>query len=87
MPTKEDVEKATLEWEAGALGRANPVLAAIFGVVALILAATQFVAPVADLFGFGRVNGGLALIIAVTGIAALILLERIKPFWQARLRG
>ena len=71
----------------GALGRANPVLAAIFGVVALILAATQFVAPVADLFGFGRVNGGLALIIAVTGIAALILLERIKPFWQARLRG
>ena len=71
----------------GALTRANPVLAAILGVVALLLAATQLVPALADLFGFARLGGGLALAIGLTGALALALLEPLKLFWLRRLRS
>lgn len=72
---------------SGAVGRTNPVLAVIVGVVVLILGATQFLPPVAELFGFARLSGALALAIGLAGGVALILLEPLKRFWLQRLRG
>ncbi len=72
---------------AGAIARPNPVLAAILGVVGAILLATQFVPPIAGLFAFAPVSGAQFLILAVLSLAALVLLERLKPLWGRRLAG
>lgn len=68
-----------------ALGRSNPALGIVLGLVAVILLATQFFPPVADLFNFARVASGEMGIIAFASFAMLLLLERLKPLWGSRL--
>lgn len=70
---------------AAALGRPNPALVAVLGVVAIILAATQFIAPFADLFAFARVPAQAMLAITLASTVLLLLLERLKPLWGRRL--
>ena len=70
---------------AAALGKFSPVLGVVLGLVAMILLATQFVSPIANLFNFARVEAGGAGIIALASMATLILLERLKPLWGSRL--
>jgi Ca2+-transporting ATPase len=70
---------------ADALLRPNLPLAIVAGVVAAILTATQVIEPVARLFGFQALHGGLLLPILGGGGATLALLEAIKPFWRSRL--
>lgn len=72
---------------AAALGRANPALAIVMGVVAVIMLATQFIPPIADLFGFARISAAEAGMVALLGIGQLVLLERLKPLWSKRLIG
>ena len=72
---------------AGAIVRPNRVLAAILGVVGAILLATQFVPPIAGLFAFAPVSGPQFLVLAGLSLAALVLLERLKPLWGRRLAG
>ena len=61
-----------------ALLRPNRALAAVLAVVAAILAASQFIAPVADLFGFARPPGDRLIVIAGAGIGLLLTLQGIK---------
>lgn len=68
-----------------ALGRPNPALAMVFGLVAVILLATQLVAPIAGLFKFTRVTAEDIGLIALVSLGMLLLLERLKPFWGKRL--
>ena len=68
-----------------ALRRPNSALAAVLGIVALVLAATQMVRPVAGLFNFAPVPGQTLLAIVLAGAAAFFLLERLKPLWRSRL--
>ena len=70
-----------------ALGRSNRALAIVFGVVAVILLATQFVPPVTALFGFAPISAAQAGIVALGGVVLLVLLERLKPIWRERLTG
>jgi Ca2+-transporting ATPase len=70
---------------ADALLRPNLPLAIVAGVVAAILTATQVIEPVARLFGFQALHGGLLLPILGGGGATLALMEAIKPFWRSRL--
>jgi len=70
---------------AEALHSFSPVLGGVLGSVAIILLATQFVAPVADLFDFTRVAPGDLAMLAFASIAMLLLLERLKPLWGSRL--
>lgn len=72
---------------ASAISRANPVLAIVLGAVAAILLATQFIAPVAYLFRFAPIAAADMGLIALVSGAALLLLERLKPLWAARLTG
>lgn len=60
----------------------NRVLIAILAAVTTMLAATQLVPGIANLFGFGRVAGSELLAIALAGLAALIILQAIKPLWR-----
>jgi Ca2+-transporting ATPase len=69
---------------ADALLRPNLPLAIVAGIVAAILAATQLITPLARLFGFAALDGGLLLLILGSGIATLALLEAIKPLWRQR---
>lgn len=70
---------------AAAFGRANPALAIVLGTVALVLLATQLVAPIAGLFRFAPVGlSGMGAIL-LAGLAMLVLLERLKPLWSKRL--
>lgn len=68
-----------------ALRSPNPVLRIVLGLVAIMLAATQFVPAIADLFAFGRVTGQAMLVIGLASSAALFLLEQLKPYWGKRL--
>ena len=68
-----------------ALRKPNPTLATVLGLVAIILAATQFIPAVADLFTFGRVTAAQVTGIALASAASFILLERLKPVWAKRL--
>ncbi len=68
-----------------ALGRANPALGIVLGLVAIILLATQTVAPIAGLFDFARMTGPDVAAIFLAGACMLFLLERLKPFWSRRL--
>ncbi|MEQ1641491.1 MAG: cation-translocating P-type ATPase C-terminal domain-containing protein [Novosphingobium sp.] len=68
-----------------ALRSPNPVLRIVLGLVAIMLAATQFVPAIADLFAFGRVTGQAMLVIGLASSAALFLLEQLKPHWGKRL--
>ncbi|GGB88028.1 ATPase [Novosphingobium endophyticum] len=68
-----------------ALRRFNPALGTVFGLVTIILLATQFVSPIADLFNFARVAPEGIGIIALASVAMLFILERLKPLWGTRL--
>ena len=70
-----------------ALGRSNRALAIVFGVVAVIMLATQFAPPVTALFGFAPISAAQAGIVALGGVVLLVLLERLKPIWRDRLTG
>ena len=70
---------------SAALIRFNPALGIVLGIVAIILLATQFVTPVADLFNFARVGPGQMMMIALASVASLFILERLKPLWGNRL--
>ena len=56
----------------------DPALAIVMGVVAVIMLATQFIPPIADLFGFARISAAEAGMVALLGIGQLVLLERLK---------
>lgn len=68
-----------------ALRRPNPALGVVLGSVAVILLATQFVPPIADLFKFTRVATKEMVVIALASGAVMLILERLKPFWGNRL--
>lgn len=68
-----------------ALSHTNPALAIVLGAVAVILLATQIVAPVADLFRFAPIALADMGTILLAGMAMLVLLERLKRFWNRRL--
>lgn len=70
---------------AAAMQGPNLALGVVLAVVAPILAATQFLPPVAGLFGFARLDGGEAAAVLVLALAVLLGLERLKPLWAARL--
>lgn len=70
---------------ASALRRPNPALALVLGTVALILAATQTLRPVADIFRFGRVDAGTLLLMLGSAAIVLVSLEWLKRFWHSRL--
>ncbi len=63
----------------------NAALGIVLGLVAIILLATQFVSPIADLFNFARAAPREIGIIALASVAMLFLLERLKPLWGSRL--
>ncbi len=71
---------------SSALGRSNPVLALVVGIVAIIIVVTQLVAPVAQLFAFSPVSGGQLLFMALAGIGMLVAIERMKALWAGRLQ-
>ena len=68
-----------------ALLKPNRALALVMAVVATILAATQFVPPLAGLFRFGRVDGAALAAMGASAVAVLIVLERAKRLWRDRL--
>jgi Ca2+-transporting ATPase len=68
-----------------ALHRFNPVLGTVLGVVALLLLATQFIAPVSDIFNFARIAPGQMMMIGLGSFAMLFILERLKSLWGKRL--
>lgn len=68
-----------------AVRRPNPALGLVLGGVAAILLTTQFVGPIANLFTFARITLQEMGVIATTSALAMLLLERLKPFWSARL--
>ena len=68
-----------------ALLRPNRALALVMGLVAAILAATQFVPQVAGLFRFGRVDGATLALMGLSAVAVLMVLERAKRLWRDRL--
>lgn len=70
---------------ASALGRSNPALAIVLGAVALILLATQIIAPVGNLFRFEPVDLPDIGVILLAGAAMLLMLERLKQLWSRRL--
>jgi Ca2+-transporting ATPase len=70
---------------AAAMQGPNLALGVVLAVVAPILAATQFLPPVAGLFGFARLDGGEAAAVLVLALAVFVGLERLKPLWSARL--
>lgn len=70
---------------ASALRRPNPALGIVLGGVTVILLTTQFVPPVAELFAFAPISVVQMAMIAAVGVAAMFLLERIKPIWSGRL--
>ena len=70
---------------ASALGRPNPALAIVLGAVALILLATQIVAPLGNLFRFAPVHLPDIGVILLAGGAMLLMLERLKQLWSRRL--
>ena len=63
----------------------NPVLLIVLAVVAAILLATQYLAPLAAVFDFARVAPGDVLVLTLASGAALLLLERAKTLWGRRL--
>lgn len=68
-----------------AVRRPNPALGLVLGGVAAILLTTQFVGPIANLFTFARITLQEMGVIATTSVLAMLLLERLKPFWGGRL--
>ncbi|MDQ4419488.1 cation-translocating P-type ATPase [Sphingobium sp. DEHP117] len=68
-----------------ALRRPNPALGWVLGGVAIILLATQFVAPVTSLFAFTPVGMHEMAVIVVASIVAVLMLERVKPMWRSLL--
>jgi Ca2+-transporting ATPase len=68
-----------------AVGRPNPTLVLVLGGVAAILLTTQFVGPIANLFTFARITLQEMGVIAAASVLAMLLLERLKPFWGGRL--
>ena len=70
-----------------ALKRPNPALGAVLGVVAVILVATQFIAPIAHLFRFTRVASHDLALVAGVSLVVLIGLEQVKPLWARKLPG
>ncbi len=70
---------------AAAFGRPNPPLAMVLAAVAVILLATQLIAPIAGLFRFAPVDLADMGMILLAGAAMLALLEWLKPLWSKRL--
>ncbi|WDF72490.1 cation-translocating P-type ATPase [Novosphingobium sp. KACC 22771] len=68
-----------------ALRRPNPALSIVLAIVAIILAATQMVPAVADLFSFARVSLLNLAIVLGASVMSLLGLEAIKPFVVSRL--
>ena len=68
-----------------ALSRSNPALGIVIVLVAAILASTQFIPAIAEVFSFTRVAiHDLALMMAASAMV-LLGLERLKPAWAKRL--
>ncbi|MEY4239514.1 MAG: hypothetical protein RL339_2115, partial [Pseudomonadota bacterium] len=65
--------------------RLNRALAAILAAVTGMLAATQLVPPIANLFAFGQVAAPALLAIALASLVTLALLQAIKPIWRRSL--
>ena len=63
----------------------NIALAVVVAIVAVVLAATQWIPSVADIFRFERVESGDLLWIVLCGATTLALLELLKPFWRNKL--
>jgi Ca2+-transporting ATPase len=65
-----------------ALTRPNRPLAAVMAIVTAILALTQLSPQIAVLFRFAPIAGHDLLVIAVASMAALLLLQALKPLWR-----
>ncbi|MFM2301788.1 MAG: hypothetical protein RLZZ84_1524 [Pseudomonadota bacterium] len=65
--------------------RRNPALFVVTGIVAAIMLASQYVAPIASLFKFARLALGQWAIVTLAGAALLLGLERLKSLWRRRL--
>lgn len=71
---------------SSAVGKNNPVLALVVGIVGVIIIVTQVVTPVADLFAFAPASVGQLLFMALAGIGTLVAIERLKTLWVRRLQ-
>ena len=68
-----------------ALRRPNPALGIVLAIVAIILAATQMVPALADLFSFARLSSLNLAIVLGASVMSLLGLEAIKPLVVSRL--
>ena len=68
-----------------AIIRPNRPLAIVALTVFAILALSQFVQPVMELFRFAPADADELMLVAMAGAATLLLLEIIKPWWRTRL--
>jgi P-type Ca2+ transporter type 2C len=71
---------------SSAVGRSNPVLALVVGIVAVIIVVTQVVDPVADLFAFAPASSGQLLFLALAAVGMLVAIERLKALWVGHLQ-
>lgn len=70
---------------AAALLRPKLALGIVAAAVAVVLAATQMLAPVTQLFDFEPLSAPMIALIAASGLATLAVLEALKPVWRRRL--
>lgn len=67
-----------------ALGRPKPALVLVLMAVTGILALVNLWPAAQDLFRFGPLHQDDLILTASAGIAVLVVLEVIKPFWHLR---
>jgi Ca2+-transporting ATPase len=69
-----------------ALRRPNPMLAAMLGIVAVVLAASMAWPWLRDLFRFGPLHWDDLGLTAAAALVVLIVLELLKPLWRRMMR-
>jgi Ca2+-transporting ATPase len=72
---------------ASAVRRPNRALAIVLAVVAGVLAVALFAPPAAGLFGFSPAGPWVFAAAGAAALVVLVVLERLKPAWSARLAG
>ena len=70
-----------------AFRRTNRVLWLVMATTAALLALALAWPPARDLFRFGPLHGDDLAVCAAAGVALLVLLEILKPFWRSRLES
>jgi Ca2+-transporting ATPase len=70
-----------------ALTRPNPWLWVVLGIVTAILAAALWLPPLARLFKFAPMHAAPLAAALMAGIAVVVVLDLVKPYWAGRLRA